>query len=112
MCVKAIHEGSTDANPERWEVTQAILVAEISKAKKVQSEEKGKNRGKIGFGRDLERLLHCNNLMGNSSCQKKSAHMPQLLQRHHPYRRRRNTSVNIPITSSSMRPGSGTAISV
>ncbi len=29
---------------------QAILLAEIRKAKKVQSEEKGKSRGKIGLG--------------------------------------------------------------
>ena len=52
MCVNAIHAGSTDANPERWKVTQVILEREIAKAKKAKAEHSGKNgksRRKIGF---------------------------------------------------------------
>ena len=52
ICVNAIHAGSTDANPDRWMVTQVILEREIAKAKKAKaehSEEKGKSRRRIGF---------------------------------------------------------------
>jgi hypothetical protein len=40
-CANAIHAGSTDANPERWEVTQAMLEREITKAKKAKAEHSG-----------------------------------------------------------------------
>jgi SpoVK/Ycf46/Vps4 family AAA+-type ATPase len=52
ICVNAIHAGSTDANPERWKVTQGMLEREIAKAKKAKAEhsgEKGKSRRRIGF---------------------------------------------------------------
>ena len=55
ICVNAIHAGSVDADPERWEVTQAKLEREIAEAKKAKAEhsgEKGKNRRKIGFIQD------------------------------------------------------------
>ena len=55
VCVNAIHAGSTDANPEQWMLTQAILEREIAKAKKAKAEhsgEKGKNRRRIGFMQD------------------------------------------------------------
>jgi SpoVK/Ycf46/Vps4 family AAA+-type ATPase len=43
VCVNSIYAGSTDPNPERWLVTQALLEAEIKKVKK------SKNRRRIGF---------------------------------------------------------------
>jgi hypothetical protein len=52
ICVNAIHAGSTDANPAKWKVTQAILQHEIAQAKKAKAEhsgERGKNRRRIGF---------------------------------------------------------------
>jgi hypothetical protein len=52
VCVNAIHAGSTDPNPERWVVTQAMLEREIAKAKKAKAEhagEKGSSRRRIGF---------------------------------------------------------------
>ncbi len=52
VCVNAIHAGSTAADPERWEVTQAMIEAEIKKARKAKAEhsgEKGKSRRRIGF---------------------------------------------------------------
>ena len=52
VCVCAIHAGSTDADPEKWQVTQRMLEREIAKAKKAKAEhsgEKGKNRRRIGF---------------------------------------------------------------
>ena len=52
ICVNAIHAGSTDPNPERWKVTQALLEAEIKKAKKAKAEHSGnkvKSRRRIGF---------------------------------------------------------------
>ena len=52
MCVNAIHAGSVDANPAKWEITQAILEREIAKVKKAKAEhsgEKGKVRRRIGF---------------------------------------------------------------
>jgi hypothetical protein len=50
--VNAIHAGSTDADPAKWQVTQAMLEREIAKVRKAKAEhsgEKGKNRRKIGF---------------------------------------------------------------
>jgi ATP-dependent 26S proteasome regulatory subunit len=52
ICVNAIHAGSTDANPERWMVTHAILEREIRKVRKAKAEhsgEKVKSRRRIGF---------------------------------------------------------------
>lgn len=52
ICVNAIHAGSTDPNPERWVVTQAIIEAEIAKARKVKAEHSGEKAGpklRIGF---------------------------------------------------------------
>jgi hypothetical protein len=52
VCVNAIHAGSTDADSEKWQVTQAILEREIAKAKKAKAEhagEKSKSRRRIGF---------------------------------------------------------------
>jgi len=53
VCVNAIYEGSVDADPAKWLVTQGMLEREIAKAKKAKAEhsgEKGKNRRRIGFG--------------------------------------------------------------
>ena len=52
VCVSAIYAGSTDANPERWEVSQAMIEAEIKKQLEGEGRAlggKGKNRRKIGF---------------------------------------------------------------
>ena len=52
VCVNAIHAGSTDADPAKWRVTQAMLEREITKAKKATAEhagDKGKSRRRIGF---------------------------------------------------------------
>ena len=52
VCVNAIHAGSTDADPVKWKVTQAILEREIGKVRKAKAEhsgEKGKSRRRIGF---------------------------------------------------------------
>jgi hypothetical protein len=52
VCVNAIHAGSTDVDPAKWKVTQAILEREIAKAKKAKEEhsgKKGKSRRRIGF---------------------------------------------------------------
>ena len=52
VCVNAIHAGSTDADPAKWQVTQVILEREIAKAKKPKAEHSGKkskNRRMIGF---------------------------------------------------------------
>ena len=54
ICVNAIHAGSTDANPERWMVTQGMLEREIAKTKKAKAKaehagEIGKSRRRIGF---------------------------------------------------------------
>ena len=52
VCVNAIHTGSTDADPAKWRVTQAILEKEIRKVKRARAEhagEKGKNQRRIGF---------------------------------------------------------------
>jgi uncharacterized protein YdaU (DUF1376 family) len=52
MCLNAIHAGSTDADSEKWHVTQKMLEREIAKVKKAKAEhsgEKGKNRRRIGF---------------------------------------------------------------
>jgi ATP-dependent 26S proteasome regulatory subunit len=52
ICLNAIYAGSTDANPERWEVSQAMIDAEIKKARKAKAEhsgDKSKSRRRIGF---------------------------------------------------------------
>ncbi len=52
VCLNAIHAGSVDANPERWQVTLAMIEAEIKKARETKAEHSGenvKNRRKIGF---------------------------------------------------------------
>ena len=52
ICVNAIHAGSVNVDPAKWQVTQAMLEREIAKVKKAkveQSGEKGKNRRVIGF---------------------------------------------------------------
>ena len=52
VCVNAIHAGSTDADPAKWQVTQGMLQREIAKVRKAKAEhsgEKGKSRRRIGF---------------------------------------------------------------
>jgi SpoVK/Ycf46/Vps4 family AAA+-type ATPase len=53
VCVNAIHTGSTDADPAKWMVTQAMLEREIAKAKKAKAEHVGEKAGqkrrRIGF---------------------------------------------------------------
>jgi ATP-dependent 26S proteasome regulatory subunit len=52
VCVNAIHAGSTDADPAKWQVTQGMLQREIAKVRKAKAEhsgEKSKNRRRIGF---------------------------------------------------------------
>jgi hypothetical protein len=39
ICLNAIYAGSTDPNPERWAVTQAMVEAEIAKARKAKAED-------------------------------------------------------------------------
>ena len=41
VCVNAIHAGSTDADPVKWRVTQALLEAEIEKVRKAKAEHSG-----------------------------------------------------------------------
>ncbi len=45
--MNAIQAGSKDPSPEPWQITQAFLEREITKA--VYSEEKAKRRRRIGF---------------------------------------------------------------
>jgi hypothetical protein len=52
VCVNAIHAGSTDADPAKWQVRQGMLEREIAKVRKAKAEhsgEKGKSRRRIGF---------------------------------------------------------------
>ena len=52
VCVNAIHAGSTNADPERWVVTQGMIEAEIGKVKKAKTEHSGEKQGlkrRIGF---------------------------------------------------------------
>ena len=52
VCINAIYAGSTNPNPELWEVTQEMLEQEIVKAKKAKAEHSGKkvkSRRRIGF---------------------------------------------------------------
>jgi SpoVK/Ycf46/Vps4 family AAA+-type ATPase len=52
ICLNAIYAGSTDANPERWEVTHTMIEAEIKKARKAKAEHSGERRNEkrvIGF---------------------------------------------------------------
>ncbi len=41
VCVNAIHAGSTEADPAKWRVTQAMIEAEIKKARKAKEEYGG-----------------------------------------------------------------------
>jgi hypothetical protein len=45
VCVNAIHAGSTDADPVKWQVTQAILEREIGKVRKAKAEHSGQRQG-------------------------------------------------------------------
>jgi hypothetical protein len=50
--VNAIHAGSTDADPAKWQVTQAMLEREIAKVRKAKAEHAGENgsvKRRIGF---------------------------------------------------------------
>ena len=52
ICLNAIYAGSTDTNPERWEVSQTMIEAEIKKARKAKAEHSGEKRKEkrvIGF---------------------------------------------------------------
>jgi hypothetical protein len=52
VCVNAIYAGSTDPNPGRWLVTQAMIEVEIAKARKAKAEHSREKAGpnrKIGF---------------------------------------------------------------
>jgi SpoVK/Ycf46/Vps4 family AAA+-type ATPase len=52
ICLNAIYAGSTNPNPERWVVTQAMIEAEIAKARKAKAEHSGEKAGpkrRIGF---------------------------------------------------------------
>jgi SpoVK/Ycf46/Vps4 family AAA+-type ATPase len=52
ICLNAIHAGSTDEDPAKWQVTQATLEREIAKAKQAKAEHSGKkvkSRRRIGF---------------------------------------------------------------
>jgi SpoVK/Ycf46/Vps4 family AAA+-type ATPase len=52
ICLNAIYAGSTDPNPEHWLVTQAMIEAEIARAKKANAEHSGEKAGpkrRIGF---------------------------------------------------------------
>ena len=52
ICVNAIHAGSTDADPAKWQMTQEMLEREIRKVRKAKTEhagEKGKSQRRIGF---------------------------------------------------------------
>jgi ATP-dependent 26S proteasome regulatory subunit len=52
VCVNAIHVGSTDADPAKWEITQGMLEKEIAKVKKAKAEHSGEKEGpkrRIGF---------------------------------------------------------------
>jgi ATP-dependent 26S proteasome regulatory subunit len=52
ICLNAIYAGSTDANPQRWLVTQAMIEAEIAKARKAKAEHsvgKAGPKRRIGF---------------------------------------------------------------
>jgi hypothetical protein len=60
--LNAIYAGSTDANPERWEVTQTMIEAEIKKARKAKAEHSGERRKEkrvigLGVGLSVEELL-------------------------------------------------------
>jgi SpoVK/Ycf46/Vps4 family AAA+-type ATPase len=52
LCVNAIHAGSTDVDPAKWAVTQAMLEREIGKVKKAKAEHSGEKqelKRRIGF---------------------------------------------------------------
>lgn len=41
ICLNAIYAGSTDANPEHWEVSQVMIEAETNKARKTKAAHSG-----------------------------------------------------------------------
>ena len=52
VCLNAVYAGSVDANPERWQVTQELIEAEIKKAREAKAEHSGEKAGprrRIGF---------------------------------------------------------------
>jgi len=52
ICVNAIHAGSVDPDPAKWEVTQGMLEREIARVKKAKTEHLGAKQGprrRIGF---------------------------------------------------------------
>ncbi len=52
ICLNAIYAGSTEPNPERWVVTQAMIEAEIAKARKAKAQHAGETAGpkrRMGF---------------------------------------------------------------
>jgi hypothetical protein len=53
VCVNAIHAGSTDDDPAKWQGMQGMLERENAAARKAKAvstwREKGKNRRMIGF---------------------------------------------------------------
>ena len=52
VCVNAIYAGSGDAEAKRWLVTQAMIEAEIKKARKAKAKHSGDKQGpkrRIGF---------------------------------------------------------------
>jgi SpoVK/Ycf46/Vps4 family AAA+-type ATPase len=52
VCIDAIYAGSGGADPERWVVTQAMIEAEIKKARKAKAENSGEKQGpkrRIGY---------------------------------------------------------------
>ena len=52
ICLNAIHAGSTAENPEKWKVTQEMLVREIQRvksAKREHTDQHGNAQRRIGF---------------------------------------------------------------
>lgn len=50
ICLSAIYAGSIDSEPERWEVSQSMIEAEIKKARKAEhAGEKFGPKRKNGF---------------------------------------------------------------
>jgi len=51
--LNAIHAGSADADPAKWEITQEMLEREIEKARAAKEEHSGRGKRErrvIGFG--------------------------------------------------------------
>ena len=52
VCVNAIYAGSVDPDSAKWALTQAMIEAEIKKARKAKAEHSGQRAGpkrRIGF---------------------------------------------------------------